>query len=204
MIPVFVSMVCYGLLHSVLASDKVKQRFQVKFGERAYHGLYRVVFNMIAFTTILPILYMMTLNPERVIWTIPLDYEPILWVIQGIGIIGFVMALLQIDGLRFLGLRQAWAYFNGDPLPLPDEKLTTTGVYKLVRHPLYLFSLMLIWPVTTMTEAYLGWALGVTLYFLVGSLYEERRMLQYYGEAYQAYRRNVPWLIPFLKFNNKS
>lgn len=204
MIPVLVGMIVYGLFHSILASKEAKHLFIQQFGERAYHGFYRLVFNGVALITILPILYLMTLNPEQVIWSIPLKWEPLLMIIQAMGIIGSVVALLQIDLMRFIGVSQALAYLRGDPLPLTDETLSTSGVYKLVRHPLYLFSLMLIWPVTTMTEAYFGWALGATLYFVIGSIYEERRMLQHYGESYAEYRRSVPWLIPFLKFGNKS
>jgi len=55
---------------------------------------------------------------------------------------------------------------------------------------------MLIWPVTTMTDAYFGFAIGATIYFVVGSYYEEKRLLVVFGEDYAAYQRRVPWLFP--------
>ena len=201
MVIVLLSMVFYGIFHSILASKESKARFKAQFGERAYHGLYRLCFNIIAVITFTPIAALIVFAETGTIWTLSLDWEPILFIIQALGILGFVISLMQIDLLRFLGVSQAWAYYNDDPLPLPQEELATGGIYRLVRHPLYLFSLMLIWPVTTMTDAYFGFALGATLYFVVGSYYEEKRLLATFGDDYAAYQRQVPWLIPFVKLN---
>jgi protein-S-isoprenylcysteine O-methyltransferase Ste14 len=200
MLLVLISMLIYGLIHSLLASREVKDAFQGRLGERVYHGFYRLIYTIIAVVTFLPIAGLVILREGDVVWSIPLEWEPVLFVVQMIGIVGFLVSVFQIDGMRFLGLRQAWAYFNGEPLPLPAEPLSTKGVYAIVRHPLYLFSLLVIWPVQTMTEAYLGFAIGATLYFIVGSYYEERRMVEVFGDQYQAYRERVPWLIPFLRF----
>jgi len=73
-----------------------------------------------------------------------------------------------IDLLRFFGLRQIIAYFKGDKLPLPDEPLTLKGVYALVRHPLYLFTLMFLWFNPAMTAGGLGLVMGAALYFISG------------------------------------
>ncbi len=201
---VLFAMGLYGLFHSILASREFKNAIKHRVGDQVYHGFYRLFFNVVAVVTFAPIAGLIVFREGNRVWQIDLQYEPLLLIVQVIGVLGFVVSLLQIDLSRFAGVRQAMAYFNDEPLPLADESLTTTGVYRLVRHPLYLFSLMLIWPVTTMTEAYLGFAIGATVYFLVGSIYEERRMLQNFGEAYQTYRERVPWMIPFLRFSNNS
>jgi protein-S-isoprenylcysteine O-methyltransferase Ste14 len=38
----------------------------------------------------------------------------------------------------------------------------------------------------------------VAIYVILGSLHEERRLLAAYGEAYERYRRSVPFLVPRL------
>jgi len=39
-----------------------------------------------------------------------------------------------------------------------------------------------------------------TLYFWIGSIYEERRLLAAFGEAYEEYKRSVPGLVPIRIF----
>jgi hypothetical protein len=46
-------------------------------------------------------------------------------------------------------------------------------------------------------------AIMITLYFIIGSLLEERKLLAYYGEAYREYRQRVPGLFP-LPWRNLS
>jgi protein-S-isoprenylcysteine O-methyltransferase Ste14 len=40
---------------------------------------------------------------------------------------------------------------------------------------------------------------GISLYFVLGSLLEERKLHHIFGASYEAYQRQVPWLIPFVK-----
>jgi protein-S-isoprenylcysteine O-methyltransferase Ste14 len=65
-----------------------------------------------------------------------------------------------------------------------------------MRHPLYVFSLLVIWFMPTMTDTFLTLNIGITLYFLIGSRIEERRMITEYGDDYQQYRQQVPWMLP--------
>ena len=202
MFPVILSMIAYGLLHSVLASREVKSAAHKRIGERAYHGLYRVGFNGVAIVTILPILWLVVAHPGERVYDLGEGWALPLLAMRLVGLVGFVVALVQIDLWRFAGLRQLYHYVTGRELPLRDEGLTTSGVYGWVRHPLYLFSLMVIWSASSMSEAVFGLNIGITLYFLVGSYYEEKRMIQSYGADYLAYCERVPWVFPTVK--NKS
>jgi protein-S-isoprenylcysteine O-methyltransferase Ste14 len=141
----------------------------------------------------------MSIQVRHIVWEIPASLHAILLIIQVISAIGLIVSLLQIDLLRFLGFRQVKAYLNGDSLPLPTENLQIKGLYRFVRHPLYLFSIVSIWSVSSMADVYLGFCIGATLYFVVGSLYEERRLIKTFGEPYINYQQRVPWLIPFVR-----
>lgn len=198
MIAVLLAIVAFGFIHSILASKEAKQAFQQRFGDRAYHGLYRLVYNIISAMTLLPVGWLMIATPSRVVWTVEAPMSIVFLVLQLIGVIGLLASVLQIDSGQFLGTSQAIAYFRGDPLPLPKEPLSVKGVYALVRHPLYLFSLLVLWFVPTMSEGYLGLCIGATLYFIIGSWYEERRLIAYFGDEYRAYQQKVAWMIPFV------
>jgi len=196
---IFALFVVYGAFHSLLAANGVKVFFLSLIGKRAYLGLYRLFYNMIATLSLLPILTMVAIEPGDTIWQINAPLSYLLIAIQAIGLIGLTVSLLQIDGMRFLGLRQAAAWLSGDKLPLLEEPLQRGGVYALVRHPLYLFSLLFIWPNATMTVALLGFNIGITVYFVAGSLLEEQKLRQAFGDTYVQYQAEVPWLIPFLR-----
>jgi protein-S-isoprenylcysteine O-methyltransferase Ste14 len=62
---------------------------------------------------------------------------------------------------------------------------------------------MIIWPLSVMTEGFLAFAIGSTLYFIFGSLLEERRLIKVYGETYRRYQQQTSWLIPLPRFGGK-
>lgn len=188
----------FAVIHSLLARGGFKTRARKWMGERNYHGLYRILYNIIATLTLIPVGVVMVMLPGAVIW----KTEGILvWVfifIQIIGLSGLVISLFQIDLGQFTGLSQLNAYLTGRPLPLSTEPLQIRGVYRLVRHPLYLFSLMIIWPTPIMTESLLAFNIASTLYFIIGSRLEENQLVKVFGQPYIEYQRKVPWLIPFI------
>jgi protein-S-isoprenylcysteine O-methyltransferase Ste14 len=196
---VLAALLLYGAIHSLTATTAWKGRVTGLLGERAFLGLYRVCYSFVSVLTLLPVLGLMASRPGRIVWSADLVTADVLFALRVIAGIGLALALLQIDALRFLGIKDAIAYVRGRPLPLPPERLATRGVYRLVRHPLYLFSLMALWSEPVMTESGLGFALGATIYFTLGSILEERKMIRAFGPAYLAYRETVPWLIPLVK-----
>lgn len=196
---ILVALAVFSVLHSLTAGRSVKSAARRWLGERAYYGFYRIAYNMFSTLTLLPVLALVALLPGQVIWRAdgPLALLLLLG-LQLIGLIGLIIALIQIDLGQFTGLSQARAYFTGEPLPLPREPLQTGGVFRLVRHPLYLFSLLLIWPTPLMTESLLVFNIGATLYFIIGSRLEERRLREIFGDEYRNYQQRTPWLMPFL------
>ncbi len=200
---ILLALLIFGVFHSLMAAVGFKALMLSLMGERAYLGLYRLLYNIVSVVTFAPILLWAAAEPGDPIWSLDGAAAGLFVVLQGVGIVGLLISLLQIDGLRFIGLRQAAAYFNGDPLPLPAEPLTVNGVYRLVRHPLYLFSLLFIWFLPTMSAAALGLAIGATVYFVLGSLLEEQKLKQQFGKAYVEYQQEVPWMIPLLKLHRK-
>ncbi len=193
---VLLAMLFFGVVHT-LTAGRFKVVFRKWFGERAYHGLYRLLYNGFSLISLLPAAALMAFNDGGVVWQVPASLEGVFLAIQAAGLLGLVVSVLQIDALRFAGVTQFLNYVTGRTLPLADEPLQTGGLYAWVRHPLYLFSLMVVWPVTTMTWGYLGLSIGITAYFIIGSRYEERRLLAAYGETYARYRAHVPWLLPY-------
>ena len=75
------------------------------------------------------------------------------------------------------------------------EALNTTGMYSVVRHPLYLGFLIGFWSTPVMTWTHLAFAAITTAYILVAIQLEERDLMAEHPD-YRRYRQLVPMLIP--------
>ncbi|HPP66816.1 MAG TPA: isoprenylcysteine carboxylmethyltransferase family protein [bacterium] len=81
-----------------------------------------------------------------------------------------------------------------------NEKLTTTGIYKFVRHPLYLGSFCIALGLSFICKNLFIW-----LYFLIcfpltyaaAIIYEEKWLETNFGDYFLHYKKTVPAFIPF-------
>jgi protein-S-isoprenylcysteine O-methyltransferase Ste14 len=169
----------------------VKNKLRFKFGPTVDRW-YRLVYNIVAVVTLLPLLPMLALLPDTRLYVAPLPWR---WVMSGgqlLALAGLALSFLQTNPWHFMGLAQLW-----QPTPNTRGQLVTHGFYSRVRHPLYFFSLLLLWLAPAMTVNTFTAYLLFTLYFYIGSVFEERRLLAEFGPVYRAYQRQVPRLIPW-------
>lgn len=108
----------------------------------------------------------------------------------------FVSTFL-INHFDLFGLRQVWLHFNGKPYSALPFRLP--GLYRLVRHPLYLGFLIAFWATPVMTVAHLLFAILTTSYILTAIRFEESDLIIHFGEKYSNYKKWVPMLIPFTR-----
>lgn len=189
--------IVWAAVHSFLASSSFKSQVRRKMGARAFDGTYRLLYNITATLTFLPVLLAgARAIPHLIVWQLARPFNVLFVAIQLLGLAGLAVSLLQTDVLRFAGVGQFVRYLQGRADVNPSPILITGGVYRIVRHPLYFFSLLLLWFSPVMTLSLLLFNIAATLYFWIGSKYEERRLAAAFGERYEAYRRSVPSLIP--------
>jgi len=87
-----------------------------------------------------------------------------------------------------------WAVAKGlTPLfpPMP-----TTGLFRMIRQPIYLAFALTLWTVPTWTPDQLAVALTLTCYCVGGPLLKEKRFKRRFGEAFAAYSAKVPYFLP--------
>lgn len=197
MLPFIASFIVWSVLHSVTAARRSKRWVRRQVGDAVYEGLYRLGYNIFAFVTFLPVLYLLAFAvPATAVWRVPAPVDGLFWLIRIVGVVGLVVAFLQTDVWDFVGVRQAWRYWRGTETAVSSARLVTDGLYRWVRHPLYLFSMLAIWFAPTMSLNGLIFNSLATVYFWVGSSYEERRLTADFGDEYRAYKQRVPRLFP--------
>jgi len=114
-----------------------------------------------------------------------------------------------LHGVQLLALSSVlwgWRALGGfDPLgvsalatraPETVPPLTLRGPYRWVRHPLYLAFLVATWTTPVLTTDRLLFNVLWTAWIILGCVLEERDLLALHGEAYRAYQRRVPMLLP--------
>ena len=182
--------IAYFALHSALASLTIKRKVAT-----AFPGLmpwYRLVFNLLASLLLLPILWLSYLAPGPNLWR---WQGAAAWLANGLALaalLGFWLSLKHYDMQEFLGLRQ----LRHQVRKVEDqEHFRISAFHRFVRHPWYLFGMVLLWT-RDMSATTLLTSLLVTLYFAIGSRMEERKLLVYHGDTYRRYMGRVPGLIP--------
>lgn len=183
---ILLSLAIWGVVHSFLASHLAKDLF-------GFRRFYRLLYNIFSVITFAPILYLLLILEDAPLYQIPAPWSWVMYGGQALSALLLLIAVLQTDTLSFVGLRQLFE----------EEKsgsLVTHGLYRVVRHPLYLFSLTFLWLRPSMSVNSLAFNIGVTLYFIIGAYYEERKLLRDFGETYAEYKRKTPFLIPGLNF----
>lgn len=183
----------WGLVHSFLASRFAKDMIPAKMSGMDF---YRLGYNMFAVVSFAPILYLMSTLPNKPLYQVASPWNLVMFGGQLLSVLFLLITVLQTDTLSFVGLRQLFEKES-------SGGLVTRGLYRMVRHPLYTFTLLFIWLTPTMTQNSLIVYIGATIYTLVGAYFEEKKLLQDFGEAYAEYKRRTPMLIPGLNFGRK-
>jgi protein-S-isoprenylcysteine O-methyltransferase Ste14 len=183
----------WGMVHSFLASHFAKDMIDLKMGGMDFYRLSYNAFSVISFA---PILYLMQTLPNQPVYQSPTPWNLVMFGGQLFALLMLFIAFLQTDSLSFVGLRQLFEKAE-------NGALVTRGLYRVVRHPLYTFGLLFIWLTPTVTQNSLTVFIGATIYTLVGAVFEERKLLRDFGEAYAEYKRKTPMLIPGLVFGKR-
>jgi len=187
---ILLAVLIYGFFHSLLASMWIKGLVRRWFGPETERW-YRLAYNALAVLGLVPVLALTALLPGRTLYAIPFPWAIIPLLIQALAGIALVVGLWQTGLWSFLGIEQFLR-----PPKTSHSMMVVTGLYRWVRHPLYTAGLVFIWFTPFMTVNILALNLGLTIYLVVGTLFEERKLVREYGATYEAYRQQTPMLIP--------
>lgn len=92
------------------------------------------------------------------------------------------------------GLRQV--YLRLRRRECPQLRFKVGALYKFVRNPIMLGYLIAFWATAHMTLGHLVFSVAMTFYIFVGIYFEERDLVDSFGDAFKHYRKAVPMIIP--------
>lgn len=183
----------FAIQHSLMARPAFKRWWTKIIGTAGERSTY-VLFSSLA----LILLFWQWIPIKDMIWEV--RNEQLALVIQGIFILGLLVVLLStfmINHFDLFGLKQVYENLVGKASP--EQPFTTNYFYGLVRHPIMLGFLIMLWAVPTMTLGHLIFSLGATAYIFIAVKYlEEKDLRNMLGDKYVEYQKKVPMLIPFI------
>lgn len=103
-----------------------------------------------------------------------------------------LIVLVMSGLLAWAGLKIVFGETREEP------QVITTGVFSIVRHPIYLGSILLYLGFILLSLSLLSvfmWILIIIFYYMI-SRYEEKLLTQRFGSAYEEYKKKVPMLFP--------
>jgi protein-S-isoprenylcysteine O-methyltransferase Ste14 len=203
MTAILLTFLAFALIHSITVSHRFKRFCRRMFGDTFMRVGYRFLYTVVSGATAAIALYLIWQVPDRVLWEPPAWLRWLLHGVQAAGILFGVQAFQYLDKWEFMGFRQVWRYLarrevSGNIEGLTDRELVTTGVYGIVRHPLYVAGLIIFTFSPRITVNGLTITVLADLYFFFGMLIEERRFLRIFGDQYREYMKKVPRMVPRL------
>jgi len=184
--------ILWCFIHSCLVTTGTTNWFRKQLGEK--FAFYRISYNLFSLITVLPLfLWQQTLPGPTVI---PLS--PNLMIFKYIALIFSVIIIagsfVSFDIWEFMGIRQS---VSGDHQKEQKPVIEKHGFYGIVRHPMYLGGVIFF--LASMTHAPLPQFLGyliLTLYMIIGTVREDRRLARELGSTYRNYQKEVPMILP--------
>jgi protein-S-isoprenylcysteine O-methyltransferase Ste14 len=179
----------FGVAHSLLASHPAKRYLEPLLGHR-----YRFSYNLISTLHIgvVFILGRLLLADNSGAYDLTGWVEMLILVSRLLGIGIMLVALSQYDLGLFSGLKQLRQHSDSSS----DEPLHLTGMHRYIRHPIYLGAYLFLWG-GVVDDFGLQTAIWASVYLVIGTWFEDQKLIKQYGQTYIDYRQKVPSVLPY-------
>jgi len=119
--------------------------------------------------------------------------------LSALNVVGLVLFLMGCS-LRIVGRKTLGKYYSYGLRTLPDQKLIVVGVYKHIRHPINLATIIYSLGIPLIFSSLYGFyiMLGLIPLILYRIRIEERMLIQKFGNKYLEYMKKTKRLIPFV------
>ena len=207
MFKVMAATTAFAVVHSALASRGAKRAATRTFGERNRNGLYRVVYITQSAATFAVLAAYIRRQPSHELYRVRSAAIAHDARCSGGRLVYATAAARQVGIRRIVGLESFIAWLGEGPvLPEPEAQgpaldeqglQRVAGPFSWSRHPLNFAPLPILWLWPRMTTNLLAFNAAATLYLVIGSLHEESRLREAFGDKYIAYEgSDVPFYLP--------
>jgi protein-S-isoprenylcysteine O-methyltransferase Ste14 len=186
----------YCALHSYLISTSFTNLMTRIL--KNYYAFYRIFYILISLILLIPLINFTAQSNTKIILTYDYPLSIIRYaLLSGSLLIFFWAFFFNYDSLSFFGIRQI-LNFGKRQSAHSSQDVRRNGLLGIMRHPMYFALIIYLWCQTfRMMDIVTNTVL--TIYVIIGTKLEERKLVLEYGETYVHYQQEVPMLIPFTK-----
>lgn len=199
----------FTVVHSLFLTEWAKGHAQRLFGRLFLKVFYRFAYTCFSTLTLGVAVRLILKIPDTPHFILPQSLKTIFIFLQIVGGVILILPFRYVSIFEFIGISQIYRYvkykqIEGDKEGLTEDGLAgnsfiTNGIYGVVRHPMYLGSIIAVTFNTYLTRNFVLIALLSVLYFIFGSMLEEKRLIKQFGNQYIEYQKAVPRLLPGMK-----
>ena len=176
--------VLFGILHSLMASKVIKEGLPLsKLNYRRLYNFLSTLFFLflILYGAVIPSEYLLSAGKAS---------QAVGLILATFGYLLLKLVFKEISFSSFIGYKEE-----------DSDDLITSGIYKRVRHPIYTATVLLFagFFFFNPTITHLVHFIAATFYIIIGAYFEEKKLIQNFGEAYLSYRKNTPFIIPKIR-----
>ncbi|MBT1073530.1 methyltransferase family protein [Pelotalea chapellei] len=177
--------ISFAVVHSLFANPRIKLIVS-RYGdmESPYYRLLYNIASLIMFGWV-----MAAYRTSRVLYFASGVWSLVMYLVQ------FLIACLLFACVKQTGINQ-FLGFQQLHKKTRQVQLVTTGCYSMVRHPVYLLSLLFLVFNPVMSVQWFLLILLSSAYFVVGAIIEEKRLLKQFEKEYREYQQRVPFFFP--------
>ncbi|MEL7465402.1 MAG: isoprenylcysteine carboxylmethyltransferase family protein [Pseudomonadota bacterium] len=185
----------FPLVHSLLLSRRGGRALEAAAPRRYARTLSTTTYAIVASAQLLLLFALWT--PSGIVWWRAEGTALAIWcALYGASWVLLVKASYDA-GAEVQSGALGWMSLAQDKAPrFPD--MPTTGLFRVIRQPIYVAFALTLWTVPTWTPDQLALAVALTAYCLLAPRLKERRFERRYGERFAAYKRRVPYAMPRL------
>ena len=189
-------LVClFGLQHSTMQRGPLGKLLSRLLSDSRQKSVY-----VLATSICLYSLYLFWIPMPTVIWDITNPaLRLIITALLLITLCSDIVCLLNLDSMRLLGIvtRLEDVTKNLAEKTERSKTLATSGFHGIVRHPLYTFSMMLMWVTPYMTVGHFLFSFLLTAYIVCAVvMFEEPDLIKEFGQDYVEYMKTTPRFVP--------
>lgn len=175
--------------HTFLATLNIKRKIRSRL--KGLYKWYRLAYSLFSSLFFFVLLLYAGTIPNRWLFATGPGSTYLGFMFAAFGTIISVKSMRDVSISRFVGFRPQDDLSDLDPL-------VTDGWYRYMRHPLYagLILVFIGYFLYVPTISSLIHLAALLLYLPPGIYFEEKKLLEIYGDRYSRYRKEIPAIIP--------